>query len=417
MEIQHESESREKVASLVGKDSSQVGVVQLQLERLLTEGILIELDIKGESMFTRLADWSEIGIDVDDIRSNRLTRGQKFLIAESRIKNLRTVTTRMRQWLEKSTNDITGFRPWRYLYYKRYVDWKERWNILTADFESAKQDILDNYDDDKKTLASDFREVAEKSWKSIMACGNKSVLYNSIRYTDFEDFTDAVIATVLATVPTKEQIQAGLKVDYHVSILKGRDQVESEMVKSAKKKAQIDLIDTKKRAKEEVAFSQARILQEEERHLVEMNELAEYEKRVAIDAMIKAEAEHIRQQFAETVAPIEEVFSKVRAEMAEICFEAIESIKKNGHVRGRTADKLHGLVEFYQMTSIQDDPKLLLKLQELKKVIGDVGPARAKDTATREPESVIAALEDVVELKNSIREDLAEVPSRFSFVE
>jgi len=189
------------------------------------------------------------------------------------------------------------------------------------------------------------------------------------------------------------------------------------MVKSAKKKAQIDLIDTKKRAKEEVAFSQARILQEEERHLVEMNELAEYEKRVAIDAMIKAEAEHIRQQFAETVAPIEEVFSKVRAEMAEICFEAIESIKKNGHVRGRTADKLHGLVEFYQMTSIQDDPKLLLKLQELKKVIGDVGPARAKDTATREPESVIAALEDVVELKNSIREDLAEVPSRFSFVE
>jgi len=410
-------ESKAKVASQTGIDADKIGTVRLQLDKLLTEGILIQLDVKGESMFSRMAEWGEIGIEIGDIRSARMTRGRKYLIADERIKNLRTVTTRMRQWLDKMTNDITGFRPYRYLFYKRYPEWKEKWQILTSDFERAKQDILDHYEDDIEDLRTDFLQIAENSWKSIKSCGYEEVTCDGFKFTDFEAFSEHMVSSVIASVPTKSQIESTLKADYFVSILKGRDQIEAEAVKSEKHKAEIEVIKAKQKAEVDEAYAQERLLTEELRHKQEMNSLAEQEKNAQIEAMIQAEASHIREQFAETVAPIEEVFSQVRKEMAEICFDAIESIKKNGHVRGRTADKLHGLVEFYNMTSIQEDPKLLLKLQELKKVIGVVGGAKKKEKAARTPEEVIAALKDVVDLKNTIREDLNEVPSRFSFVD
>lgn len=413
-----EVESKAKVSSQTGIDADKIGTVRLQLDKLLTEGILIQLDVKGESMFSRMAEWGEIGIEVGDIRSVRMTRGRKYLIADERIKNLRTVTTRMRQWLEKMTNDITGFRPYRYLFYKRYPEWKEKWEVLTGDFERAKQDILDNYEVDIESLKLDFQEIALNSWKSIRSCGYEEVTCDGFKFTDFESFSEHMVSSVIASVPTKSLIESTLKADYFVSILKGRDQIEAEAVKSEKHKAEIEIIKANEKAKVHEAFAQERLLTEDLRHKQEMNSLLEQEKNAQIDAMIQAEASHIREQFAETVAPIEEVFSQVRKEMAEICIDAIESIKKNGHVRGRTADKLHGLVEFYNMTSIQDDPKLLLKLQELKKVIGAVGGVtKKKEKAARTPEQVISALNDVVDLKNTIREDLAQVPSRFSFVE
>jgi transcription antitermination factor NusG len=146
-----------------------------------------------------------------------------------------------------------------------------------------------------------------------------------------------------------------------------------------------------------------------------MNSLAEQEKRVAIEAMIKAEGEHIRSQFIETVSPIEEVFSQVRNQMAEVCIEAAESFSKNGHLRGKTAEKLRGLVDFYNLIKIEDDANLLQKLQELKSVIGEVGSDRPK-TATRPPQDVINALNGVIDLQKTIKADLIAGPSRVSMI-
>jgi len=411
-----------------GFEIDRIGVVRLQLNQLLSEGILIDLDITGESMFTRQADWSEVGIQAGEIRSSRLTRGQKFLISEERIKNLRSVTTRMRQWLEKMTNDITGFRPWRYLNYKRYEDWVERWGALLNEFQSAKQDILDHYDKDIEDLKRDYEEIAERSWQSIRSLGYEAIIYNDRAFTDKTEFAQYMIERVLEKVPSKHTIELVLQADYRVSIIEGQGQIEEHYLKSetiraeaavvrAQAEAKIAIEKAKLNAQLDEEYAQARMLQEQERHNSEMNLLAEQEKRAKIDAMIRAEADHIRQQFAKEVSPIEEVFTQLRKEMAEICLGAAESVKKNGYVRGKTAEKLRGLVEFYQLSSIQEDPVLLQKLQELRKAVGPVGDERTKDMPERSPEEVIGALKQVIDLQNTIKQDLAQGPSRISLID
>ena len=135
--------SKHQVSELTGISVDRIGTVRLQLEKLLSEGILIDLVIGGESMFQKSADWAEIGIQVGELQTRRMTRGSKYLINTTRIKNLRSATTRMRQWLDRLTNDITGFRPWRYLNYKRYPEWVEKWNELAFGFMAVKTDIIE----------------------------------------------------------------------------------------------------------------------------------------------------------------------------------------------------------------------------------------------------------------------------------
>jgi 6-pyruvoyl-tetrahydropterin synthase len=334
----------------------------------------------------------------------------------------------MRQWLEKMTNDITGFRPWRYLNYKRYEDWVERWGALLNEFQSAKQDILDHYDKDIEDLKRDYEEIAERSWQSIRSLGYEAIIYNDRAFTDKTEFAQYMIERVLEKVPSKHTIELVLQADYRVSIIEGQEQIEEHYLKSetiraeaavvrAQAEAKIAIEKAKLNAQLDEEYAQARMLQEQERHNSEMNLLAEQEKRAKIDAMIRAEADHIRQQFAKEVSPIEEVFTQLRKEMAEICLGAAESVKKNGYVRGKTAEKLRGLVEFYQLSSIQEDPVLLQKLQELRKAVGPVGDERTKDMPERSPEEVIGALKQVIDLQNTIKQDLAQGPSRISLID
>lgn len=406
-------ETPEKAAQITGLPTNRIGIIRLQLDRLLSEGILIELDIHGESMFACQADWPEFGIQRGEIRSDRMTRGQKHLIDKKRISDLRTVTTQMRQWLTKMTCEITGFKPWAYLNYKRYSEWVEKWGYLHSQFDSVKADILANYDHDLEHLRQDYVEIASRSWQSMAALGYTEILYGGRKFTSQVEFTQHMIAVVMSKVPTVEFIEANLIADYRVSVLQGREQIEEQFIKSEKIKAKAGKIKAKAQADEAKAFAEANILNENLRHMQDMHQLEETEKDVAINAMIKAEAEHIRTQFAETVSPIEEVFKQVRSQMAETCLAAADSVKKNGYVRGKVAEKLRGLVDFYNLISIEDDPKLLKKLQELKAVIGPVAENRNDTTPERVAGEVIDALKGVVQLQNTIREDLKEAPSRF----
>jgi hypothetical protein len=83
-----------KVAEQLGISEMSVGHVHLQLDTLKSLGVLIDLNVRGTSMFTRSASWGELGIPETDIRASRLSKGQKFLIPESRVKEWRSLETR-----------------------------------------------------------------------------------------------------------------------------------------------------------------------------------------------------------------------------------------------------------------------------------------------------------------------------------
>ena len=137
-----------EVAARINVEADRIKTVQLQLNVLRNQGILVDLSVSGTGMFTRTATWAEIGIQADeaDPRFTRFSRGQKYLIPEEQIKRLRSVETRMRQWLDRLSYDVTGFRPYRWLPFTAYDAWIDKWNECKAELEWVKSNILSHYD-------------------------------------------------------------------------------------------------------------------------------------------------------------------------------------------------------------------------------------------------------------------------------
>lgn len=79
-----------EVGASINVEVDRIKIVQHQLNVLRNKDILVDLSISGTGMFTRTATWAEIGIQADeaDPRFTRLSRGQKYLIPEERIKRL-----------------------------------------------------------------------------------------------------------------------------------------------------------------------------------------------------------------------------------------------------------------------------------------------------------------------------------------
>jgi hypothetical protein len=407
-------ERRTDISKSLGIEPEKVKSVQFELSTLKKQGILIDLEVNGTGMFSKAANWADIGIQEDDNdpRYTRFTTGQKYLIPEREIKKLRSVETRMRQWLEKLTYRIPGFSPYRWLPYTAYEAWRTKWAELLNDFSAVKAEIIENYDEYKKDLADSFTEVAEASWKSITAQGYDYVIDYG-RVYDHDSFISHLVEVALSKVPTVETIESKLKADYITALVYGPSDIaqEEEAAQAASLRMREERVQSQ--ARENEAYLQSEILRDQLNHQQEMNRLEEDEKRIRVDAMYQAEAEHARGQLNDIVSPFQEVFTALRLQFAESAEEMLSSIKKNGFIRGKIAEKGAGLIEVFDLLAVHDDRELRKKLVELKTSIGPIG----EKSNERDPEEIKGILEEIKGLATTAADDLAKSPSRFSLIE
>jgi len=401
---------KQQAAADLGLDVDRIGTIRLQMDVLRRQGVLVTLQISGTSMFSTSASWAEVGVPVGDIRTSRMHTGRKYLIPEADIKRIVSVEASMRSTLEKMSYDVTGFRPYRWIPFTAYAAWARRWAALLERFNQEKRRILDDYDLYVEMLANDFREIAYAAWKAISSQGVNYAVVDGRQYGDCHDFAAAVVAHVLAKMPSRERIERELQADYQVSVLYGQAEIAADEAAAEAVRAQAE-------ADRQAIYLQNAILQEQLDQASRLNRIALTERELQIEAMRQAEAEHARRRLAEMASPFEEVFAGLRQEMAEAAVEMLDSIRKNGFVRGKVAERARGLLEMFDLMAVQDDHELRARLVQLRFAIGEVGGERPAGSPERSTEEVTAALEEVRGLVHQAKKDLLAGPSRFSFVE
>jgi hypothetical protein len=229
-----------------------------------------------------------------------------------------------------------------------------------------------------------------------------------------DSFTDAVIKKALEKVPSREKIQSEMQFDYSVALFFN----EQDTILGEAKRAELSQIKSAELSKAQAAADkekyQAALAYHEFDHIREMEKLAEDERRLKIDAMLAAENAHAREQLSAMASPFEEVFSGLRCRMAAAAETMLESIKKNGFVRGKVAQQGRGLMEIFELMAVQDDRELREKLLALQ---ASLGPERIDGKSPdRSTAGVISALEEISVLAESAAADLAAKPDRFSNV-
>jgi hypothetical protein len=408
------TDPKTSISDLTGLAPEQIGAQYLQVDVLKQEGVLINLDIAGSSMFVCGADWGELGVSGDSTRAARMTPGRKFLYPKAAVNKINSVVTSMRQALERYSYDLTGFRPSRYMHYKVYGHWRKEWDQLLERFNAVKAELIAMHDQAVDELADEFRSIAAEAWA---ANGHQPLFFKGVKYSDLDEFTDAVVARVLSKMPDVETIEAGMHADYRVSMLYGLEEIARAEANATRIREQAEAELAKAKDEQQAAYLNSAILQEQYNHQERMLRLEEQEKELAIEAMMHAEAEHARAQLKEIVSPYQEVFIALRNQIAQDATEMLASVQKNGFCKGKIAERGRGLLDLYELMTIGEDATLRGRLVELRNAIGTIGDDRPKDAAPRDTAQVVSALESIRELAHSAAQDLAAGPSRFSFLE
>lgn len=404
-----ETQSQVDFRSLVvdGASSRQRYVLD-DLARLREEGLAIQIDISGTGIFTTALDWSEIGVGSDSTRARWFTRGRKYLFPKDDINAINNVVSKMRQTYSELTHDIAVLRPWRYLHYRQYQAWSTRWQELTEQLDLVIEDLIERYDQAIDTLAAEYNAICHEAWSSIIAAGDEFVVFKGQPFEDVDEFTDTVVAAVLAKVPSPERIREEISAVYRVAAVQGIEDIAREEARAAQL-----------RAEAEAARAQSARIEQELDHNERMLRLEEEAKRQQIELMMHAEAERIRAEIDTITSPLEETFTALRLKMSEAASDMIRSIQKNGgKVHGRTAQKaLESLSELFDLRSIVDDARLRERLEELKAAVGPVGDSRANNAPERNSDQVVRALEQIQALVDTARDDFMAQPSRFAMLE
>lgn len=345
---------RAQVAKILETDQDKIGAIRFEMRKLRQLGVLVDIDVRGFSMFSRAASFAEWGIADADLRHSRLKGGVKFLVPKLYVKRLRSLEQRFRQLLERYSPDIEGFRPYRWVSYKSYPEFKDGWNELQEELVGLKRELLKNYPRFVDALAEEFSTIADKAWKSIKAQKYDAIEIKGREFRRLDDFREYVVSQAVNAMPAKARIEEELFVDYRVSILENDADLESEL--------QMDL-----------------------------------ESRAKLEAMRQAEMEHAREQLSRMASPVQEAMAAVRSRVAESVAGMLKSIKKNGFVRGKIAEQGAGLLEFYDLMSVVGDNQLRAKLATLKQAIGPIGKERGKEDE-RDLDTIKTALEEISEL-------------------
>lgn len=412
------------LAARIGIDSQKIGNISLQLDMLRKQGLLIDLNIAGTGMFTRQANFMELGIgfDVDDERTRRYTAGSKYLIPRDYVDQLKSVETRMRNLVYRYGLEVTGFAPYRWLPVTSYWKFREQWEGLLDEFNDAKAQIIARMPEFTDNLADEFAAGARRSWQSIVSQGYTAMISKNSRgdvirtFTDGDAYVDAVVQSALSMLPTVKQVEDGLRADYRINMV-------TTDLDAAEQQAQAEIIRERANAEKRTAYMQTALLEQQFQQNQRLNELAtekaELERdelSIKVQAMMAAELEHAKEQLATMRSPFEEVFVALRQQMAKDAQDMLESVQKSGFLRGKVAEKGAGLLSFFDLMAVHSDKELRDKLMELKAQIGPIGDSRDKDTAGRDANQIAATLQQIVDLAHIEAQHLTEI-SKAAFVE
>ncbi|MBC8253908.1 MAG: hypothetical protein H8E35_07760 [Ardenticatenia bacterium] len=331
-------------ATRLGISPDRVEPVRIEMDVLLERGTLIDLDVRGISLFSTRATWEELGVPAEATRRARFTKGAKYLVPKPYISSFRSLETRARRWLNDHSFDVMGFRPYRYVPFTAYKTWRGGSEKLVKEWGELKTKLLSEHEALLATLEEDFEEVAREAAHAL-----------GLRDEAQRELVTRVVERAQAAMPSHEALAFGLTLDYRAGMLLGRSRIEQELLSAAR-------LETKRRetlAKARVAEAEA---DQKKRQLAEMR---------------KAELKHYKEQLQQMASPMSEVFHQIRAQMHEDAAAVLETMCRNeGKLIGPAVRRARSMIETFRLLNVLDDEGLERLLDGIDRNLSVPAPER-----------------------------------------
>ena len=188
----------------LGIDVDNVQVSHANSKELRDNGFLVDIDVTGTSMFETGVSWSlDLGIADRDSRrvTKRIRPGRKMLLPNNK---LLSIVQRIRDNLYKYSHNLAVFPGYRYIPNSAFQEWHERHQELLEEFEDYKAELVTGHAVFKDKCRQDFAKHARDTYPRLAADVRSKLTV--------EEFTGQVVASALASFPTKSMIRENLRV-------------------------------------------------------------------------------------------------------------------------------------------------------------------------------------------------------------
>lgn len=380
--IQTTSQLLQHAADHAGVDTESVARVQFELSKLREQGILVDVTVGGTTLFSRRVSLSELGIPRKSVRGQNITAGSRFMAPPEFVRKQASMAERMRSLAKKYGQEVTGFAPYSYIYWKSYTEFKERWSALLAEFEELKREAIENLGVWRTAYVETCREMAEEAWVAIRGRSRKKEvvieLPNGVtrKFVDREGFVGWIVERAKGTFPTRGRVQAMMRADYSTAVLLSPADIQAEHTRLLEEEARAvqASADREEAHAREYAAEKAR-------------RVADSEADIAMRAIYDAELAHAREQLAQIASPFEELFHNLRAQVYHDAVEITRSIQKNGFLNPQVGSRIENLIELFTIKNATGDQELTDLLDALRswteqcpKQTGRAGKVEPKNT-------------------------------------
>jgi hypothetical protein len=394
----------QKISTVTGLAPDQIRSHEYELSVLRQQGLLVDIDISGLSMFERAAKLDEIGMQPGDIREKRLRPGRKSTLpVRTEIEELYSIATSVRSLLNKYSRKIPGFHPYAWISFTAFAEFKKRFTEYQERFYRVVEHLCLCVEGYRDQLAEISANEACQSWKAINGQGYTAVFIDGHVFSSVEQYVDAQVERDLASLPDAEQIRAQVRLDYVVGMLFTQVDIEAADVSAEILKEQL-------RAEKDANYMRESQEREAFRHQQALHQEREDRERELRERILHEEMEHVRQQLAEQGSPFDEMVKAMRVNAAESASEMLQAIKKSGFIHGKVAEKGRGLLEYFNLMATHDDRYL----QDLLKALDE---QLVKAPKERQVENITGLLEQIDALARKEVKTVLTSGGRFAAIE
>jgi hypothetical protein len=377
-----------------GVEPSEVEDLPFDLSVLAEEGIVVDVDARGTTLFDATLDLSDLGVSWQHGHRSPIKPVRCELVPADTKKGLLLPSSRGHGALARYSyrflvlEVVTHSASNRWVPWRAWPEFRDTFDACCSALERARAEYRDKHPVIVERMAEVFGLLAADSARRLRSTSGVEVA---------PDFEGRFVEKMLERIPAPEEVEEKLTLRLRVRPLRLGSEMLAERARATEERARLEAAEARVRAERESAHARNRVQQaelwaQEERI---RRQLSEEKREIRREAEVKQELarlklEAAREQLAETVNPLVEGAQQLRAAVYESA-TAIREALAAGHLETK---KVAEMARLYRLLNFTSEPELDALLGEVERLALE---ARAEGKRRRRDEPIDRVLGEIIE--------------------
>lgn len=377
----------------IGVGTADIEALPFDLSVLTEEGIVVDVDARGTTMFDTTLDLMELGVSWRHESRSPIKPVSCMTVPPDTKQALVRPATQGHQILRKYSYHflilevVTNAASNRWVPWRAWPEFMQAFGRCTAALSASRAEYRDSHAVIIEQMAEVFGLLAADSARRLASTPGVEVA---------PDFEERFVERMLARIPTPDEVDEKLTLRFRVRPLKLGSEMLAEQRRAAEERVRLEAAERRVRLERQGADARERVIQAEiwaEEERLRQRLLAEERERRR-EAEIKEELarlklEAAREQLVGTVSPLVEGAQQLHAAVYESA-AAIRQALSEGHLE---AKKVTEMARLYRLLNFRSEPELDALISEMETLTKQ---AQRAGKRKRQDEPIDRVLDEII---------------------